>query len=798
MERREFVPASRAGLPRITEKPAASASAAAPKPAAGGLMQYAPDPIAKHVDEPDHNPSTPKLVPAAAAPAASVGGVPTRGQTLRRDRDRHFFSSDDNALSKQIVATHAPDFEDLDARPVLAIVEDILHLAKPLHGTQTQLHKDPLEDRALHQPSLYHHDEKLHSTHSDERLYRDPEHESDIVKLLAYPINKISCEIICKCSGGGESHSVTMELLKSLSSYAWDAKVVITFAAFAINYGEFWLVEHLHTKDPLAKNIAALKDLPDLMTNAGELQKKFEAVLGLLNAALKVSHCIIEFKELPPLYISRESPEITAATAHIPTAVYWIIRSLLVCSSTLLSLIGTGAEYLSSTAESWEILSLTHKLQVIMEHLQTQLRLCKGLVEKKKEEDAYVTFVRIIESAHIDNMKVLRAMFRSKEDQRPLYDGTRKINERLEALRLKYVLLLISDLDLPHEELNVLHMIYNQQAMRHEYEVLWFPIVDPISSSQGQLQDSVFYDLRNNHMPWYSVDHHSLVEPVAIRYIRDVWKFVHTPMLVVLDPQGKPSNLDALPMMWIWGSTAFPFTKARESALWSESTWNIDLLADAIDPRIPDWIREQKVICLYGGEDIDWIRKFTLTARSVARDLKVDMEMLYVGKRNPRDKVRRCHEIIDREKLSHVFSVADYYDYVWYFWVRLWSMWNSKRHIGMTVDSDRIMQEIMDVLTFDSSDQGWAVFSRGNYEITKGNGEKLLPVLDNYQDWAYQVDHPDKFVTVLDEQLRGLHPEHHCNRLILPGHAGYIPERVVCSECGKTMDKYVMYRCCTD
>lgn len=209
-------------------------------------------------------------------------------------------------------------------------------------------------------------------------------------------------------------------------------------------------------------------------------------------------------------------------------------------------------------------------------------------------------------------------------------------------------------------------------------------------------------------------------------------------------------------------------------------------------------IREQKVICLYGGEDIDWIRKFTLTARSVARDLKVSMEMLYVGKRNPKDKVRRCHEIIDREKLSHVFSVAEYYDYIWYFWVRLASMWNSKRHIGMTVENDRIMQEIMDVLTFDSSDQGWAVFSRGNYEITKANGEKLLPVMENYQSWGYLVDEPNKFVNVLDEQLRGYHPEHHCNRLILPGHAGYIPERVVCSECGKTMDKYVMYRCCTD
>ncbi|KAK6116563.1 hypothetical protein DH2020_049669 [Rehmannia glutinosa] len=711
---------------------------------------------------------------------------PTSTYLPGRGRDRsHVFSSDDNALTKQVLTTHAPDIEDLNVKPILAIVEDILRLARPstadapTHGAQAPSHAHTSDD----------HNKVSHVS------LRTADYDPEIVKVLAYPINKISSEITSKCSSGGESHSVTMDLLRSLSNYSWDAKLVIAFAAFAINYGEFWLVEQQQNKNALAKNIAALKDLPEIMAHAGDLKQRFEAVLDLLTAILKVTHCIIEFKELPTQYISRESPEITSATAHIPTAVYWIIRSLLVCASTLLNLIGSGHEYMTSTAESWEILNLAHKLSVILEHLQNQLRTCKDMIEKKKAEDAYIAFKRLMESAHIDNMKVLRAMIKSREDQRPIFDGSKRTNDRLEALRLKYVLLLISDLELPHEELNVLHSIYSQHSMRHEYEVLWLPILDP-TTPMNSLQDTVFYDLRNN-MPWYSVDHPSLVEPVAIRYIREAWNFVHRPMLVVLDPQGKPSNLDALPMMWIWGGTAFPFTRAREGALWSESSWNIDLLADAIDPRLPEWIRDNKVICLYGGEDIDWIRKFTLSARAAANALHVPLEMLYVGKRYPKEKVRKCHETINREKLSHIFSV-DYYDYVWFFWVRLWSMWNSKKQIGMTLESDRVMQEIMDLLSYDSSETGWAVFSRGNYEITKANGEKVMPVLENYNDWGYKVDHPDKFVPVLDEQLQGFHPEHHCNRLILPGQAGYIPERVVCSECGKTMDKYVMYRCCTD
>ncbi|KAL7149182.1 hypothetical protein ABFS83_05G022600 [Erythranthe nasuta] len=744
------------------------------------------------------------------------------------DHDRsNFFSSDDNALTKQIQGTHAPDVQELDVKPLLAIVEDIMRLATPAsHDTNlipggqivaSSQHVEKLDDKAFHNTTASGHDNN--KVYDNSKIYDNSkvvyeskvygstyDHDADIVRVLAYPINKISCEIVCKSSAGGESHTVTMHLLNTLSNYSWAAKVVITFAAFAINYGEFWLVEHLQAKDPLAKNIATLKDLPDVMAHAGALQQKFDQVLNLLNQVLKVTHRIIEFKELPDVYISHDSPEYIAATAHIPLAVYWIIRSLLVCASTLLNLIGSGHDrYITSTAESWEISSLAHKLSIILEHLQTQFKNCRDFVEKKKEEDEYKRFVIIMQSAHVDNMKVLRAMFRSREDQRPLYHGRTKTNERLDVLRSKYVLLLISDLELPLEELHILNSIHRQQSDRHEYEVLWLPVIhDPSTTAAAAammtpMQEKAFHDLRNV-MPWYSVEHPSLVERVAIRYIREYWKFVHMPMLVVLDPHGKPSNHDALPMIWSWGTEAFPFTGEHEKYLWASKIWNITLLADNIDARIPLWVEENKVICLYGGEDIQWIRNFTRKAREVAEALHVPLEMLYVGKRNPKEKVRSCNETIAKERLSNVFAAGDdYYDYVWFFWVRLWGLWNSRKKIGMTVENDVIMREILDVLAYDSSNhQGWAAFSWSNRDITKGNAEKLMPVLDNYAQWAYKVDRPDRFVRALDEELQGFHPEHHCTRLILPASDGQISERVVCSECGKTMDKFVLYSCCTD
>ncbi|KAL2547094.1 Protein SIEVE ELEMENT OCCLUSION B [Forsythia ovata] len=698
---------------------------------------------------------------------------PGRGRLTKGDRH---FSTDDTGLKKKILATHALENEDLDVKPVLSIIEDILQLGKPLdtiQGAQVPAHSE-----------------------SYEKSFRSAYNDSEIVKMLAYPINKISCEIICKCSAGEEAQSIAIALLKSLSHYGWDAKVVITFAAFAVSYGEFWLVEHLRTKNQLAKHVAALKDLPETMEQQEVMEKQFKDVVKLLGTVLIATHIIIKFKELPSQYITWESPEMVNATAHIPTTVYWIIRSILACASILLNLVGGGHEYITTTAVSWDILGLENKLSHMADHLQRELEKCNELIEAKKRNDAFAALKKLFETSHIDNMKILRALIHAREDQRPIFDGTRKINEGLEVLRMKYVLLLISDLDLPQEELHILHLIYNQQIMRHEYEVLWLPIVDH-ATSMSPTQESLFLELRKS-MPWYSVEHPSLVDPVAIRYIREIWNFTHMPLLVVLDPQGRVSNVNALPVMWIWGSPAFPFTKQRELALWAESSWNIVLLADSIDPRITEWIKDNKFICLYGGEDIEWIRKFTAAVRTITTALHLPLEMLYVGKSNPKDKVRRCHEIIDRDQLSHTFPLRDYYDYVWFFWVRLASMWNSKLQHGMTVENDKIMQEIMLMLTYDGSEQGWAVFSRGQYEMTKGKGDILLTVLANYDKWGYKVDHPEKFVPVLEEEIAGVHPEHHCNRLILPGSTGYIPERVVCSECGRIMDKYVMYRCCTD
>lgn len=135
-----------------------------------------------------------------------------------------------------------------------------------------------------------------------------------------------------------------MVILNILSSYPWHAKVVLTLAAFAVNFGEFWLVSLQSAANTLAKSVSLLKQLPDMAESSASLRSQFDAVNKLVKATLDVTRCIIVFKELPNEYISEDTPPMSMASAHIPVAAYWIIRSMVACSTQIASLIGLRNE----------------------------------------------------------------------------------------------------------------------------------------------------------------------------------------------------------------------------------------------------------------------------------------------------------------------------------------------------------------------------------------------------------------------------------------------------------------------
>ncbi|KAK4778646.1 hypothetical protein SAY86_006174 [Trapa natans] len=695
-----------------------------------------------------------------------------------RSTARPFSASDDSAMMKQIQATHAPDGRTVDVGPILSIIEGIFsHAAPSIDDVLNRKHDRA--DRALME------EEAAHAAYDG------------ILEHLAFTIHRISCELSCKCTsgGGGDAHGTTMAIFNLLSAYSWDVKVVLALAAFAVNYGEFSLIANLYTTNVLAKSVSILKQLPDILENSTSLKPQFDALHNLIAAMVNVTKCILQFRDLPPQYIAAEAPPLSTAMTYIPTAAYWTIRSIVACASQVASLVGLGHEYMPSGTEAWELSSMAYKVNNIHDHLMTQLTHCKRHIDDKMHAEAYHNLLRLFDTYHVDNMKVLKALIYAKDDILPLYNGSTKTRVGLEALRKRTVLLLISDLGITHDDIFVLEELYADSRERKDtampYDIVWLPMV-----AEGWNGANVerFVQLRGV-MPWHSVHHPSVIEPYVAKFIREVWHFANRTVLVALDPQGKVASLNAMYMIWIWRNSAFPFTKEREEDLWNGEVWRLELIVDGFDPKIVQWMADGKYICLYGGDNIEWIRSFTAAAKNVAKEAGIALELAYMGKNNAKERARKTAQAVVIEKLSYTWDNPTLF---WYFWTRLESMLYSKLQHGKSTENDQIMQEVMTVLSYDGSDKGWAIFCLGMAPgIARAKGDAALESLRNYPKWEAAARR-DGIVPALKGHLEETHSPHHCSRLILPGLAAGVPESVICAECGRPMERFIMYRCCIE
>ncbi|KAG8388521.1 hypothetical protein BUALT_Bualt02G0134200 [Buddleja alternifolia] len=700
-------------------------------------------------------------------------------QKIRHDRP--MMSSDDSSLRKQIQATHSHDVLLVDVDPILVIIKDIINLVSPavdgiINGSKS--HMDKVETAAL--------------TSFD-----------GISDELAFILNKISIELSCKCSGG-LAHISAMEILNMLSTYTWDAKAVISLASFSLNYAQFWLVSELFATDPLAKSVALLKQLPNIIDLSDVMKSRFDTINNLVKATLEVTNCVSEFGRLPSKYITDDSELLIIAMTQIPVAVYWVIQSLVTCSSHVTKTLGLNHEAISLTAETWELSSLGHRLSIILDHLKTQLGLCYQHIDEKKHIEYFHTLVRIIDTTpHLDNQRVLKHLIYLKDDLLPLEVGTNKTTKvGIETLKGKTVLLLISDLDISPDELRILDRIYHEsrRGAEYHYDIVWLPIVEK-SITWNEGHDQRFEHLQS-WMPWYTLHHPRLLESAVVRFIKEKWHYAKKPILVALDPQGYVSSTNAMHMVRIWGNSGYPFTNTKESQLWELQEWRLELVVDAIDPSILTWINEEKVICLYGGEDVKWIREFIIATRNVANDAEIELEMVYIGKNTNKERTKKINEMLTSEGLSICWNdLAS----VWFFWTRLESMMYSKIQHGATLETttlagDHVFAEVLTMLTFAGSDRGWALFCKGSGlrsgEMARANGDAMLNGLVDFGTWANDATRKG-FVPALNDYLSGHHTEEHCNHLILPW-IDDIPERVACAECHKVMEKYYMYRCCFD
>lgn len=212
-----------------------------------------------------------------------------------------------------------------------------------------------------------------------------------------------------------------------------------------------------------------------------------------------------------------------------------------------------------------------------------------------------------------------------------------------------------------------------------------------------------------------------------------------------------------------------------------------------------------KYICLYGGEDMQWIKNFTSLWRNVAKAANIQLEMVYVGKRNPKNGIQPIINTIREENLSH--TLPDLFQ-IWFFWTRVESMWESKQRMlkahGIKgregfkeEEKDLVLQEVVAMLGYGGEGDGWGLVSKASDMMVRAKGNLFSRGLAEFNEW--EVNIPTKgFLTALNDHLLMRLPPHHCTRFMLPETAGIIPNEVECTECRRTMEKYYLYQCCLE
>nr|DAD45517.1 TPA_asm: hypothetical protein HUJ06_003747 [Nelumbo nucifera] len=664
-------------------------------------------------------------------------------------------TSEEEAIIQQI--QHGPKNQDFEFNPLMDVINQIFKLIP--FSSEMGL------EQSGHQGS----NDKSIVT-SVERL--------ELQDSIRGTIHSLSWEITCKAACGTKPHEATLALFDTLKMYSWEAKVVLVMSAFAMNYGEFWLTAQPLSDNPLFTSVRMLKHFPSLLqTNSRSLKSRFELISNLVRRVHAMANNFMGLK----LYKTQTDRSVKLS---LQIAVYYIIRSLYTCISSNMVLVKMGAEYtMSATGDIHDELTRIYKLASPVD---------KFLYESYITEKDFAGYEELLkfQTQYEDNIKLIKKLFSTEE--LILYQRSVMEKVSLDKLKGKSIAFFISDLMVNAEEFSALAEAYNIIKRKENFEVVWLPIVDQAIKTPEQSFVQVAAQ-----MPWFCLLNTSCIHKCFVLHIKYKWNFHRKPILVVLNKQGVISHTNALPMVKIWGAQAYPFYEKTEVELWKRESGGVEFLVKGFAPDLKTW--DEKIVCFYGGHDLDWIRPFAEGMSFITKETKVQMETIYVGTKRRKERLQKILNCIRNEKLSRVWDEKT----IGSFWHRIENISYSKMAHCNAYLEDAIMKELMIISSYDDNEDGWALMLGGSSDLktVRFSGRQLSLLIKDFEKWGSRAigGHED-FLTALNEYVRGSHTcRAHCIRLIVPmGAANNIPETVKCSECDRSMEKYLLYKCCTE
>ncbi|KAL7110368.1 hypothetical protein ACP275_05G021500 [Erythranthe tilingii] len=647
-------------------------------------------------------------------------------------------------LTREILFTHDPDNRWLDSHLLLNLVERVFCCTS---------------DNVSDPPQL----DAIAISEIDMIGSEEP------ISLIIY---KISNEIFSLRFEDENLHRKTIFLLEMLSHYRWDAKVVLALASFATKFGVFWLVLLLQSENALADSLAIVKRLPK---SINVLKPKFKALNSLVNTMLKLTKLVIRFEGMYVHHELADNKAMDITKSKIYAATYWIFRSVLVCSSQITDLRNSRLEQVYSdktVIAAWELLSLGKKLNSLSHDLGEYVDKCQHQIEAR----LYEKLLRMFKEDEVDNQNALRILLASENDF-PLKNPSSREKSGVLDLKNKLVILLISKPELlPIDKIFLLvqHMTRNEGS----YEIVWLPISS--TCSKWSVDDVASFEFLSSRLPWLFIRRPWSINPTVVNYIKQEWGFKEDPMMVVLNEKGVVVNSNAMDMVWIWGGKAFPFSSSRGKEIRENENWTLNFMINGIDSLLSELVEGGKNICIYGSDNLEWIREFNSKTKKIKSTIlgNIQFEPVYVGCNNPGENVKDIIETVHQENLSASLT----FDKVRLFWFRL-------EAIKKCNFSGKIGEEVAKLLD-SNSNFGWAVIGGGSFstDVMKLDRERVEEWFDKFPFWCKNVEETGLVEPILDGEKCNYHE-------LVAYEEGLIEKIVICGSCKRPIDKFVVYKC---
>ncbi|XP_061371225.1 protein SIEVE ELEMENT OCCLUSION B-like [Gastrolobium bilobum] len=572
----------------------------------------------------------------------------------------------------------------------------------------------------------------------------------------------ISCQMIATRSAAHCAHQTTLWILQHLRSYSWDAKALITLAAFTLEYGNVLHLNRVPTTDLLGSSLKQL--------NQVQSRRVSTDVTELVTFIVQVFQ---DVKELATWsaegYDPEDVPSLTEALQEIPVVVYWTIAAIVASTG---NLFGVPEDRLSDYRD---------RLSDNVRKLKVHLKKCK---EQIGYVDDYWIRMKIFDKPK-DIVDCLKALIYRDGTQNPrIYEGTNQVKTGIEVFRQKHVLVFISSLDSIDDEILLLNSIYDRLQeepktmkglKKEDFKILWIPIVDDWDDA---LKDK-FKALRSK-IKWYSVEDFFKLPGPGRRIITDPDRLHYRdnkPIIPVFNPQGTIINENAMELIFEWGIDAFPFRKSDGDDLKLKWKWLWDVLKKAI-PGLEE--KGDRYIFIYGGANNKWIQDFTLEMEKIKRN----------------ENIKRADVIIE-----HYLLGKDDPNRVPSFWIGIERKKQNKKH-REEVDCE-IQRIVKSLFCLKRDPQGWAILSKGGNIKILGHAEPMYQTVAEFQNWKEKVLVKEGFDIAFkeyyDAKVKEISASQPCAIINVDSYSANVIATITCPNptCGRVMEvTSVNYKCC--